>query len=457
MTEKEVNADVPASPPRAPGILESYLHKRRVGDIGDTDTGAAEAAFPHTFPSITKRPIGSLYAQTIEDALLKDMGRRYQLGHVIIVKPVEEAFIHGFELYTDGQPMRNADPERWAANMLLFQRDKCRILRTFKLSRQYGHSELLFGFEDKKDTWDKEVKKNVKWSYTQPVAEENETDLKVTESLPIEIESLTTTFGNETIENIHPSRFIHTMNPKLDEEDKEGESVLLPIANMLTTQIHADWAIGQSLWRGAGGLLALYAPKKTLTQAQKDDAMSAVTDHNARTVIYVPFGWNVKDIMKRSANIAVARTYRVIVQQIAAGSGIPESILLGIQPGGLGQDNNRDEKNWFRYVGTQQENTYGPFLDKYFRAAQIAGMTGEGEVTIVWNELESRSPLQKERDALESAAISELLERLQGPQYPEMPEVPEGMEGMPLPEMPQIPEQEEISTPDLLKLIAKKR
>jgi len=399
-------------PSYKPTIIQRVLHKVRFDqDLAEEQvTAETVPGFPWTYPRLNQRPIGTLFAETVPDSLLKDMYRRYPLARRVIDAPVEESFYQGFNLRTDPR----FDEER--ANALigrawwLYNREKFKILRFCKLVRLFGRSELLFGWNDPKTLWNLPVRYEQKrtWGWTQPVPIDNELELKETDTIPIKVEYLSVNFGVESINQIHPSRFIHAMNPKLIEEDKEGESSLLPIANMLQIKIHSDWSLGQAFWRNAAGLLALFAPKRNVSPQEITNALASVENRNAKTTVYVPFGWSLKNILKGNANIGLSRNYRLILENIAAGTGIPVSILLGSQRGALAPPD-ADVSTYFRTVGTVQANLITPTLNEFFRKGRLGGLIPPGPLYIDWNQLEYKGEVEKAHEQLELAVINKLL------------------------------------------------
>lgn len=391
------------------GFWNGLLGRKRVGtdQVEDTTTSPS---FPWTYPEWGRRPIGSLFELTIDENVLADMYRRYQIGRRIVDAPVEESFYTGFDIVKKNGT--EADPELRDAALQLWSKYQSKWLRFFKLVRLYGRCEMIFGWNDDPSLWaDKEPGAGSTFTWLQPVPLQYEQELKVSESIPKKIEYLVANFGSDNI-ILHPSRFIHAMNPKLIDEDKEGESVLLPVANLLQVQIHADWSIGQALWRRAGGLLGMFAPKRRVTDEEKGDALQSVANHNAKTVLYIPFGWNVKELLRTSGNIAIARTYRVILEQISAGCGIPLSVLIGQQKSSLSQSND-DLTNYYRMIGSMQQNTMTPVIQKFFRCGQWAGLIPPGEIVIKWNPLEAQTVVERERELTEIGALRVLQARLE--------------------------------------------
>lgn len=392
--EKQVTHDVVPVEPRSYGIL-TRVAARISGDELSPSGSVVATDFPWTFADASKRPIGSMFKAeiTIED--WKDMYQRYQLARRIVDNPVEDAFAAGLKyLKENGQ---EADPLVREAAARVWKEYETKWLRFFKLVRLFGRCEMIFGWNDPREDWaDLPPPETATFSWLQPVPAEYEVSLKETETIPIVIEYLDVNFGSENL-RLHRSRFIHSMNPKLIEEDKEGESCLLPIYNLLNVQIHADWSIGQALFRRAAGLLGIYAPKGNITDLQRQGAVNSVSNHNSKTALYVPFGWNVKDILKPGGNLAINRTYRVILEQMAAGSGFPVSILIGQQKSSLSMSDD-DMETYYRTVSNFQHNTMMPTLQKFFRISQKAGKIPPGELIVAPGSLARVDPYQTEKE-----------------------------------------------------------
>jgi hypothetical protein len=143
-----------------------------------------------------------------------------------------------------------------------------------------------------------------------------------------------------------------------------------------------------------------------------DAALQSVNNHNSKTVVYVPFGWNVKEILRTSGNIAIARTYAVILEQIAAGCGIPLSILTGQKSGGL-NSGSEDQETYNRYVASKQNNMIEPVLNKFFRECQKANFLPAGNIEIKFRTLENLTPVEKETEMTEIGALRILQRRME--------------------------------------------
>jgi hypothetical protein len=402
------------------GISSQDVNSAKIiaSDQSSTDlTVATELGFPWSSAKYGEKAIGTLFASSFTNQEIEDFYERTQLGSIIIDVPVEDSFSNGFKVILLRVENAEATEEQRKAfdinAQLIYKKDKTKIIRFFKLSRLYGRSFLIIGYHDNRSYWaGYRPAPGTKIDWIQPTPEPNVQEVKTSNNLPLKIESLRVSFGTDS-QTINPTRFLFTMNPKITREDKAGISALAPVINLLTVQIHADWAIGQSLWRNASKLYALQAPRKTMTPTEKLEALAGTANINSRTVVYLPHMWGMKEISGTGGNVAISRTYRTLVEQISAGCRIPVSILLGTQKSGLASDD--DMTNYYRFLGTLQENTYAPQLHEYFRHRQKAGDLSPGEFTIVFNELESRSPKAKLMDDLEELAIKRLSEILNDP------------------------------------------
>ena len=250
-------------------LMAFWNFKKTIANDGgiaeeNTTLGISGDSFPWGDAEKGRRPIGTLFELEIDIETLTDMYKRYQLARRIVDMPIEEALMFDPIILID--KIENEEAVR------LYRKSKPKWLRFFKLTNLYGHSEMIIGFNDDITLWGQPPVEGTQFSWLQPVPIIYEQELKETDGIPKKIEYLTVNFGEANI-TLHPDRFIHAMNPKLYEEDKQGESVLLPIANMLQVQIHSDWSIGQALWRRAGGLLGIFAPRRRMEQGEIDSAL----------------------------------------------------------------------------------------------------------------------------------------------------------------------------------------
>ena len=384
----------------------------RIKTFGDQETitelGASN--FPWISPSSTENAMGTMWDADISDLQIELMYDRFQLPPVIIDKPIEEAFMNSFELVN---PDDTPKPEEWVRKaMFYWKKDKSSFLRFCKLGLLHGYSLFMFGYQEKRHNWPLPVTRGTNILWTQTVPKPNVQELKITDLVPKRIEYARVSFETDSFQLDH-SRFIHIMWPDLvDESTKEGKSFLNNIYNLLQVQNHTDWAIGQGMWRGASGLLTLEAPKKGYSAEEKLQALGSTTNINARTVCYLPHGWKLRNIFTGQGNIAIARTYRTMLEQIAAGSNQPLSVLLGSQKGALSPRDEEDKATYYRWVKTLQENYIQPALAKYFRKYQRAGQIPPGPFEIKWPVLEVKSETQKKREKAINRAYDRIFEWL---------------------------------------------
>ncbi|RLI55256.1 MAG: hypothetical protein DRP09_10605 [Candidatus Thorarchaeota archaeon] len=409
MAKKHITTDVPQEKHIPTHNIIGRIRQKIRGDL-NAESATTEEGFPWTFADATKRPIGSMFDSEITTDMLKDMYRRYQLARRIVDAPVEDAFAVGFRIEKKNGDA--ADPDIVNAAIKEWNIYKSKWNRFFKLVNLFGRCEMIFGWTDPRENWrDLPPKEDSTFTWLQPVPIDNEVELKISETIPIRIEKLSVNFGGETI-SLHRSRFIHAMNPKLIDEDKDGETVLSPIYNLLQVQIHADWSIGQALFRRASGLLGIYAPKGNITDMQRSGAIGSVSNHNSKTALYIPFGWNVKDILKPGGNLAIARTYKVMLEQIAAGSEFPVSVLIGQQKSSLNLTGD-DLIIYERKVRKFQENTMAPTLQKFFRICQEANKIPAGELYVVPNPMLKVDSYQQEKEETIIGAMRLLKARME--------------------------------------------
>jgi len=390
-------------------VLKLGMRERISGhakvDVTDP-TSAEEGAgqYPWTYADPLKRPIGSLFVDTdnITDSDLKDYHERCPMAQRAVDLPVDETWNARIKILIDGK-----EDDRMN---VLWQKYSAEWKQHFRLTRLYGHNDMLYGWLDDPDRWsDRAPTEGLQYSWLYASPKEYEVQLEETESIPNKIKSLSVNYGNTTL-NMLPGRFTHSMIPKLCKTDKQGESVLVIAANGLHVQIHADWSIGQALFRRAAGLLAMFAPKRNVSDKEKSSALGSVANHNSKTVLYIPFGWNIKDVLKPGGNMAIARTYNLITQQLAAAVGIPEKILLG-EVSATDADP-KDRQMYYNTVHTFREGIIKPALEDWVRKTQVAGMAEPGKITIKFGNLDIKNDFELEQEKTTLGAMKLLQARM---------------------------------------------
>jgi len=383
--------------------------------VKDATESTYERGFPYTHPSALGDPIGTMFVSEVPLTGLKVMYERYPLATKIVDLPILDSFGIGFKLTKlDGS---DQDPDFTALSDIFWRVHKKRMTRHLRLARLYGFSDLLLGYSDDPNTWGTDPPADgTPFAWSQPLPAPD-TTIATTKTLPVELESISFNIKDVGTKLVVPQRVIHCVNPKLTEEGKEGASVLQCIYDNLTVQKHADWSIGQTLWRSAAGLLGMYAPATNVNVADQELAMDSIANVNVRTTVYIPKGWQVKEIMRKPGNIAIARNYDVVVKQIAAGSGIPYSVLMGAMKSagaifGSSDLVSEDLANYYRFLQSVQEEMLTDQLKALFRKGQIAGLIPAGGFKVEWNVPELMSNSEKKREELEMLAMDNLIARL---------------------------------------------
>ena len=393
------------------GAMRSQIDSinKAQGDQGEVIELSA-SNFPWISPSSSENAMGTMWDGIIPDTQLDVMFKRFQLPPTIINKPIEQAFAQGFNFVNpDGTPKDDA----WIKKAMFFwKKDKSSFLRFCKQGLFKGYALFAFGYQDRRNHWSTPVPRGTNILWTQNVPKENVQELKVSDLIPQHIQYARISFETDQF-TLDKSRFIHIMWPDLtDETSKEGISLLSNIYNLLQVQNHTDWAIGQSMWRGASGLLTLTAPAKQYSAEEKLLALGSTTNINARTVVYLAHGWKLKNVLAGGGNIAISRTYRTMLEQLAAGSNMPLSVMVGSQKGALSPRDEEDMATWYAWVRSLQENYILPALSKYFRKYQRGGQIPPGPFEIEWPTLETKSPMQKKKDKVINRALDRLYETL---------------------------------------------
>jgi len=391
-------------PGQKPGIIARILGRVRT-DLDTPTTTEATEGFPWTYAEPGTRPIGSLFPTTdnITDEEYHDFVERYPMGRAAVELPVDEAYRHAIVIKIDGKESDRAN--------ILWKKYRAEWKRHFKLVRIYGYADMLYGWIDDMGRWQETPPaENLKYDWLLTVPKRYVQNLEETDTLPNKVKSLSVGHGETTIV-LCPERFTHTMLPKLTSVSMEGESILDIMYNLLQVQIHADWSIGQALFRRASGLLALFAPKRNVPDDQKESALGSVANHNSKTTLYIPFGWNIKDVLKPGGNMAIARTYYLVTEQMAAATGIPEPILT--KKKSPVDATTQDRELFYDMVDTFREDVMRPALTEWVRKSQVAGMIEPGSIEIVLGPLESRSDLEKERELTELGALRLLQKRIE--------------------------------------------
>jgi len=368
------------------------------------DYGASDV-FPWFTPTRERRERGEgeLFPEAITDGALEARYKRYQLAHVIINDVAEDCFRAGFDV----MPLDpNVDKEEFSSQFDKVFSHYLRqpILKAFKCCRLYGSSSLIFFFNEQMPTIDFNQPPSVRFSgktaEISSVTPIKKTDLSITMSntIPKKIDQLSIYSGNGEVK-LHPSRYVYLENDTID-EDGLGSSSLSPVFDLLTVQKHADWSMGQGLWRGAAGLLTLTTPAGT-TSSDARAALDAVENIHAKTRLVLPPGWDAKDLTANSSTArALPEIYKIIVSQIAAGSRVPVSVLLGETK----TSKKPYDPNYEGFICSLQNNFLTHILSSCFMKFQASGQLPDGDFKIIWRRFMSDPYEEAKREYMEAVA-----------------------------------------------------
>jgi hypothetical protein len=290
---------------------------------------------------------GFIATAAITDANLKEMFRRNQAAHTI-VEDVARDSVPELEFRSP----KDKELEEWnaEANTIFEKFIMQPIIRAIFFTRLYGYCGILIGYADGKDM-------------AEPV--EGTPELNI----------------SSQNKKIDASRMIHVQNQSTDEESLTGESSLICLYDILTSLKSMDWAVGQGMWRNAGGMTVFIAPDSADPQTQIDAIDEVTTDINAMTVLTMPPGTEV--VTGATGALNPLNYYTVAMEQIAVGSRIPVSILRGSVAGALSASE-KDRKDYQELLHEIQKTQVTPAVRNLLQKFQASGQLSEQEFIINW-------------------------------------------------------------------------
>ena len=351
------------------------------------NSALAKLGFPFLTPHPTKTGKEIGYFQTkIYDSDLYQMYKRNQLAHNIIFNVALDAFSSGFKCVS---PKSEEKKEFNAKVQQIYERYiRHSIVKTYLRSRLYGSAGLLIGSNDGNE-FDTTTKAEDKISYLfaiphdwifQAVPEKDKINNII---LPQKLAYYELKYLRTTSTKIDASRLVH-LQPLSIEEDFEGESALECVFDVLTVLKNLDWSSGQAMFRHGAGLTSIISGENpdVDTQAQMDMINDVVTEINTKTVITYPPGTEVQ--VDRPGALDPKKYYDVITAQIAGGSNIPVSILIGAQPGAV-QASAKDRKDYADFLSAIQSNDLTPPLTQLIKRFQTSKQLPDDDFIIQWN------------------------------------------------------------------------
>lgn len=341
----------------------------------------AKLGFPQLTPRQTTTTTTGMFQEVITDGDRTEMFKRNQLAHAIVGDVASDALTSFEILKPDGEEFSELND---AFQAIYTEKIAISLLRTLTYMRIHGQAGLLVGFTDEKD-FKTTVAQGAKIDYFQALPKELVSEIVLDKDAKTEEVILPLTLNHYKLKsgkNIDASRIIHLHTFSLGESNLDGLSCLDPIYDLLTIIKSMDWGVGQTMWRQGAGLTTLTAPEGS-KQAQVDAIDDAVADINAKSVLTVPAGTKVES--HRPGGLPPEGFYNVTVNQIAAGSRIPISILLGSQRGTISASE-KDRKDYYELLKSIQINYITPTLLKIIKLLQVSKQLPEGEFSVKFRE-----------------------------------------------------------------------
>lgn len=376
------------------------------------NSALVKLGFPFLTPHPTKtgREIG-YFQKRITSNDLYAMYKRNQIAHNIIFNVALDVFRPGFQCVTpEGKENKEFDTEVQKIYKKYIHQP---MLKCYLQSRLYGSSGILVGFNDL-GRFDVPVapKSQIGYLFAIPanwvVGKVAETDANGYVVIPEELSYYELKYLRTNTSIIDATRIIH-LQPMSIEDDFEGESSLFCIFDVLDILKNIDWSTGQAMFRHGAGLTTIIAGEGS-NQAQLDAIDDVVTEINAKTVLTLPPG--CKKETDRPGALDPKSYYDVIIAEIAGGSGIPISILVGAQAGSV-QASAKDRKDYGDLIaGIQLSDIESP-LREILHSFQKSGQLPDDEFAISWGEPSTfvmdaaRGNLYNARAAHEEAKVEE--------------------------------------------------
>lgn len=333
--------------------------------------------FPWQKPaSAAKARKSNGFVDTITDVDYRDAVERNQAAHAIVVDVASDAFT-GFKA---GALDANIQ--------LLFDEMISAPMRTaYMFCRMYGYCGVLIGYADDGNlSQPADPKAQIEYLQAIPKNWIEEIVYKKVNgypALPLTVESYRVNIST-TPQLIDGSRMVLLSNPSLDAGSIEGEPSLKAVFDLITVIKSMDWGVGQAMWRHGGGLTAFIVADTRDQQTQIDAIDELVTDINAMTTLTLPAGTQMYSELNGGLN--PEPYYRVIMQQLALGTRIPMSILIGSQAGALSASM-KDRHDYYELLTDIQEDVLTPALVEILQRFQVSGQLPGGNITIEWDDM----------------------------------------------------------------------
>ena len=321
------------------------------------------------------------FVGNVTDKLLEECVHRNQAGHAIVVDVASDA-VDDFECLS---PEGAAIPEFDTPAQILFNdMITVPITQALMFTRMHGYCGVLIGYKD--GNISSPARETAEIEYIQPIPKSWIDKIVLVEEkgnvvLPLTVESYEVSIGSQKTV-IDASRIIMMSNISLDIGSVVGESSLMCVYDDVTMLKSMDWGVGQAMWRHGGGLTAFVVPESRDQQSQIDAIADLTIDINAMTTLTLPYGTDM--ITESNMGLNPEPYYNVILQQIALGTRIPVSILVGGQAGSL-TASMKDRKDYYELLDDVQSDVLTPALTELFKRLQLSNQLPDTEFAIEWD------------------------------------------------------------------------
>ena len=370
--------------------LKRTLHPPIYGDSSSSIYG--ETSFPYGSVTTENSAVTeydrsvSLFQKEISDSELYETSTRNPLASVIVMDVASDVLAKGFEIkeITDEFEEQENKKLNNKFQMIYEHMIKPEFLKAYQDARLFGYSLLLLGYNDGLDqSLPPDSSAEIKFAFAIPKTWIKEIQYAANEDgeiyLPLRIKSYKLTDGKTNDKIIHPKRVIHIENPGIGSY-KTGTSAILPCYDDLLVLKHVTWGAGQTMWRSGNQLVVVIAPPRA--SADQISAIdTALTDLNAQSAFTLPFGSTVNAYTPSGLN---PEPYASIpLNNIAAATRIPISILIGAQSGALSASLT-DQRDYANTLAGIQTNVLTPILIKLFKRFQYTGQLPATNFKIEW-------------------------------------------------------------------------
>lgn len=365
---------------------------------------------PHGVPR-SRRDDSSLFKYKYTDQDFEELVQRRPEARVIAYYTIDTALDKGFKIQrSTGDEWEEADNEfqKIWEKFVMVPYGKAR-----KMANVYGSSVLIYGYKGEYQNLN-EPSPETEIEWLLPFSRKDYSKTGYSSGLPRRVTQITLSTAKANLAGtVHESRFTHVIREDLtDQIELNGEPILQIVADALVVLKHILWASGQAAWRGAIGMAKLIAPKDA-TQANIDDWVAKVDeDMHARSIIGLKTGWDVKELQLKISP-GITRNYDIALNEVAAGSRIPRSVLLGAEKGEI-RASPADVKQYQEYISTVQTQEMEKDLREIFQKFMDTGQLKEyNDYIFYWYPIAKRTELQDARDNLITKVADRLTESLE--------------------------------------------